>query len=67
MQARQLRDMDDDELLKHLATVRQDLLGLRFALATGELDNTARVGRVRRDVARALTVTQERERAARQG
>jgi large subunit ribosomal protein L29 len=66
MEARQLRDMDDAELAKHLAALRQDLLGLRFANATGELDDTARVGRVRRDVARALTVTRERERAGRQ-
>ena len=63
MQAKQLRDMDDAELAKHLTALRKDLLGLRFANATGELDDTARVGRVRRDLARALTVTRERERS----
>jgi len=61
MQAKQLRDLDDDELRKQVATLRKDLLGLRFANATGELDDTARVGRVKRDLARALTVTRARE------
>ena len=64
MQAKQLRDLDDDELRKQVATLRKDLLGLRFANATGELDDTARVGRVKRDLARALTVTRARERSA---
>jgi large subunit ribosomal protein L29 len=64
MEAKQMRDMDAAELQKQVAELRQDLLGLRFANATGELDDTARVGRVRRDLARALTVARERERAA---
>jgi large subunit ribosomal protein L29 len=67
MQARQLRDMDGNELAKHVAELRQDLFGLRFSNATGELDDTARMGRVRRDLARALTVTRERELAAGDG
>jgi large subunit ribosomal protein L29 len=61
MQAKQLRDMDDKELHKQLDELRKDLFGLRFSNATGELDDTARLGRVRRDLARALTVTRERE------
>ena len=61
MQARQLRDLDDDELRRQVATLRKDLFGLRFSNATGELDDTARVGRVKRDLARALTVTRQRE------
>jgi len=61
MQAKALRDLDDGELAKQLATLRQELFGLRFANATGELDDTAAVGRARRDLARALTVARERE------
>jgi large subunit ribosomal protein L29 len=61
VQAKQLRDMDDTELQKQLDELRKDLFGLRFANATGELDDTARLGRVRRDLARALTVSRERE------
>jgi large subunit ribosomal protein L29 len=61
MQAKQLRDMDDTELEKQVDELRKDLFGLRFSNATGELDDTARLGRVRRDLARALTVSRQRE------
>jgi large subunit ribosomal protein L29 len=60
MDAKQMRDMDDTELVKQVATFRKEVFGLRFANATGELDDTAGVGRARRDVARALTVARER-------
>ena len=60
MRAKELRDMEDRELTKQLAVLRQDLFGLHFANATGELDDTARIGRVKRDLARALTVARER-------
>jgi len=53
--------MPDDELAETVATLRKDLFGLRFANATGELENTAGIGRAKRDLARALTVTRERE------
>jgi large subunit ribosomal protein L29 len=60
MQAKELRDIEDSELVKQVAALRKDLFGLRFANATGELDDTAGVGRARRDLARALTVARER-------
>jgi large subunit ribosomal protein L29 len=61
MDAKELRDMPGDELAETVATMRKDLFGLRFANATGELENTAGIGRAKRDLARALTVTRERE------
>jgi len=61
MRAKEMRDMPDDELTEHILTMRKDLFGLRFANATGELENTAGLGRARRDLARALTVRHERE------
>ena len=67
MQAKELRDLDDAELTKQVAELRKDLFGLRFANATGELDDTARLGRVKRDLARALTVTRQRELHATRG
>jgi large subunit ribosomal protein L29 len=67
MQAKQLRDMDETELQKQVDELRKDLFGLRFANATGELDDTARLARVRRDLARALTVAREREISAAHG
>jgi large subunit ribosomal protein L29 len=67
MKAREIRDMQDAELAKHVETLRKDVFGLRFANATGELDDTAGMGRTRRDLARALTVARERaSRAARE-
>ena len=63
MKATEFRDMEPEELTKQLAELRKELFGLRFANATGELDDTAGLGRAKRDLARALTV--ERERALR--
>jgi large subunit ribosomal protein L29 len=61
MNAKEMRDMPDDELTEQIGTLRKGLFGLRFANATGELENTAGVARARRDLARALTVRRERE------
>jgi large subunit ribosomal protein L29 len=60
MKAKEIRDMDDGELATQLGVLRKEVFGLRFANATGELDDTAGVGRARRDLARALTVARER-------
>jgi large subunit ribosomal protein L29 len=61
MNAKDLRDMNERELVEHLATARKDLFGLRFQHATGELENTAGLRTAKRDLARALTVARERE------
>jgi large subunit ribosomal protein L29 len=61
MKASELRDLDDNELRKKVAELSKELFGLRFANATGELDDTAGIGRAKRDLARALTVGRERE------
>jgi large subunit ribosomal protein L29 len=62
MEAREIRDLEDRELTARIAGLRKELFGLRFANATGELDNTAGVGHTRRGLARALTVKREKER-----
>jgi large subunit ribosomal protein L29 len=64
MNAKEIRDLEQGELDKQIATLRKDLFGLRFANATGELDDTAGIARARRDLARALTVAREHELAA---
>ena len=61
MNAKDLRDMDERELVTHLKTARKDLFGLRFQHATGELENTAGLRTAKRELARALTVARERE------
>jgi large subunit ribosomal protein L29 len=60
MTAKELRDLQDDELLDQVTTARRELFGLRFQLATGELENTAGVGTAKRDLARVLTIARER-------
>ncbi len=64
MLAKEMRDMLGDELQEQIATFRKELFGLRFANATGELEDTAGMARTRRDLARALTVARERDIAA---
>ena len=61
MRAAEVRDMTDDELLIRLAETKQELFTLRFQLVTGQLDNSARIGQVKRDVARLLTSLRQRE------
>lgn len=62
--AAELRDLNDAELVSRLAGAREELFNLRFQLATGQLDNTARIGELRRDIARVQTVIRQREIAA---
>jgi large subunit ribosomal protein L29 len=57
---KELRDLQDDELVERIKTARREVFGLRFQLATGELENTAGVTSAKRDLARALTVARER-------
>jgi large subunit ribosomal protein L29 len=60
MKAKEMRDLEDKELTERIAVLRKEVFGLRFANATGELDNTAGMGHAKRDLARALTVARER-------
>ena len=57
----EILDLSSDELIDRLAEARRELFNLRFQLATGQLDNTARMGLVRKDIARVLTVLRDRE------
>jgi len=57
----ELRNMDTEELESRLTETRQELFNLRFQLVTGQLDNSARIGQVRRQVARMETILRERE------
>jgi large subunit ribosomal protein L29 len=59
-QAKEVHDMSDDVLVEHIRTTRQEVFGLRFRHATGELENTAGLGSAKRDLARALTIARQR-------
>jgi len=63
-QVAEMRTLGDAELLERLGEARRELFNLRFQLATGQLDNSARLGEVRRDIARLSTFLREREIAA---
>ena len=59
--AAELRETDEAELETRLAEAKQELFNLRFQIVTGQLDNSARIQTVRRDIARILTVLREKE------
>jgi large subunit ribosomal protein L29 len=59
--AAELRTVSADDLAEKLAEAKEELFNLRFQNATGQLDNTARLRAVRKDIARIYTVMRERE------
>ena len=60
MKASEVHNLKDDELVDRIRRTREEQFALRLQHATGELENTARITAVRRDVARLLTVAKER-------
>ena len=60
MKAAEVHNLKDDELVEKLINAKQEAFNLRFRHATGELENTARLGDAKRDVARLLTVAKQR-------
>ncbi len=61
MAKKTLRDLADTDLLERFNETKEELWNLRFQLATGQLENHARVSQVKREVARVLTELRERE------
>ena len=57
----ELRELPNEELQARIESAKEELFNLRFQLATGQLDNTARIKELKRDVARAATLLRERE------
>lgn len=64
MKMTEIRELSDEELTKKLEDGRAELFNLRFQMATSQLDNTARVGLVKRDIARIQTEMRARQIAA---
>jgi large subunit ribosomal protein L29 len=58
--ASELRELHDDELATRLAESKVELFNLRFQTATGALENSARLGGVKREIARILTIRHQR-------
>ena len=67
MKATDARAKTDDELTGVLDVLGKEIFNLRFQRANGQLENTARVRQVRRDIARIKTVLGERRRATPEG
>lgn len=61
MKARELRDLSAQELDEKEKELKQELFNLRFQKATGQLGNTALIGKTKRDLARSRTVRRELE------
>ena len=64
MKAEEVRQKTDDELSDQLGDLQKEAFNLRFQQASGQLENSARVREVRRDIARIKTVLYERSSAA---
>jgi len=63
MKATEVRDMTSDELKDKLLQLKKEQFNLRFQKASGQLEKTARISEVRRDIARVKTVLGEKSRA----
>ena len=60
VKASDVRTMTQDELTDELAKLKKEQFNLRFQRATGQLENTARVRQVRRDIARIKTISAQK-------
>ena len=60
MKAAQVRDMTSDQLGDELVKLKKEQFNLRFQAASGQLENTARVRQIRRDIARIETISRQK-------
>ncbi|MAT36105.1 MAG: 50S ribosomal protein L29 [Ponticaulis sp.] len=60
MKAEDVRAKTEDQLKEQLVSLKKEQFNLRFQQATGQLENTARVRQVRRDIARIQTILREK-------
>ncbi|HEI2158731.1 TPA: 50S ribosomal protein L29 [Staphylococcus aureus] len=61
MKAKEIRDSTTSEIEEQIKSSKEELFNLRFQLATGQLEETARIRTVRKTIARLKTVARERE------
>jgi large subunit ribosomal protein L29 len=60
MKAGEVRDMTEDQLKDKLIQLKKEQFNLRFQRASGQLERTARIGEVRKDIARIKTILTEK-------
>ena len=61
MKAVDVHNLEDAQLVEHADNARKEVFNLRFQHATGQLENTARLRAAKTDLARAMTVANQRE------
>ena len=61
MDAKKIRDLSTEEIIKKIEENKEELFNLRFAQATGNLEKPSRINELRKDVARMKTIIRERE------
>jgi len=61
MKANEIRELTTAEIEQKVKSLKEELFNLRFQLATGQLENTARLSEVRKMIARMKTVARQRE------
>ena len=61
MKVKEIRNLSDRDLDKQLFDLQNELFNLRFRLATGQLENPAAIGIVKKDIARVKTIQTERK------
>ncbi len=61
MKASELKELTVDELQTKLTELKEELFNLRFQLAVNQLENTSRIGAVKKDIARVSTILRQRE------
>ena len=66
MKTENIRDKSADELKGQLANLKKEQFNLRFQKASGQMENTARVRTIRREIAQIRTIQRQRELAAKQ-
>ena len=64
MKAKEFAAMSAEDLTAKIAELKEELFNLRFRLATGQLDDVMQIQKVKRDIARALTVQTQKSRNA---
>ncbi len=64
MKVSEIRELSSQELQDKIRELKEELFNLRFQMATGQQENTMRLGHVRKSIARIKTVLRERELSA---
>lgn len=61
MKAKELREMSADQLQAKVTELNQELFNLKFQLHTGRLENSAKIAKVRKDIARTMTIHRQQK------